>query len=90
LVYRVEIATLKSTGTALVRVVALVVGTAAADTINLTAVTAAVQVTGLAARVQVAHPEAANDTLIVNGLAGVDSFSLGAGVTSAIGVVLNQ
>jgi Ca2+-binding RTX toxin-like protein len=65
-------------------------GTGAADTINLTAVSGTVSVTGLAAQVKIAHPEAANDTLVVNGLGGVDSFSLGAGVTSAIGVVLNQ
>jgi Ca2+-binding RTX toxin-like protein len=65
-------------------------GTPAPDTINLSANAGAVVASGLAAQVQIAHPEVANDTLIINGLEGIDSFGLGAGVTSLIGVILNQ
>ena len=35
-------------------------------------------------------PEAANDTLIINGLDGVDAFGIGAGVTALIQLILNQ
>ena len=65
-------------------------GTAAPDTINVTASAGTVIASGLAAQVQIAHPEAANDTLIINGLDGVDSFSIGAGVTALIQLILNQ
>ena len=65
-------------------------GTASPDTINIAANAGAVGITGLAAQVQIAHPEVANDTLIVNGLGGIDSFSLGPGVTALIGTILNQ
>jgi Ca2+-binding RTX toxin-like protein len=65
-------------------------GTGSADTISVTANAGAVSVSGLAALVQILHPEAALDSLVVNGLAGTDLFSLGAGVTALIGVTLNQ
>jgi len=60
------------------------------DTIKITASAGVVGIAGLAAEVRIAHPEVANDKLIVNGLGGVDSFSLGPSVTSLIGVTLNQ
>jgi len=65
-------------------------GTESPDIINITASAGMVGIAGLAAQVQIAHPEVANDKLVVNGLGGVDSFSLGPGVTSLIGVTLNQ
>jgi hypothetical protein len=65
-------------------------GTALPDTINLTASGGAVVVSGLAAQVQILHPEFTNDTLILNGLGGTDSFGVGPGVATLIGVMLNQ
>jgi hypothetical protein len=65
-------------------------GTAAADTINLTANSGAVAVFGLPALVWITHPEATNDALIINGLGGNDTFLTGPGVSSLIGLTLNQ
>lgn len=65
-------------------------GTASPDVINFAANSGAVDVAGLAAQVHIAHPEAANDRLIVNGLGGTDTFNVGAGVTSLIQVTTNQ
>ncbi len=65
-------------------------GTESPDTISITASGGVVGITGLAAQVRIAHPELANDTLVVNGLGGIDSFSIGPGVTTLIGVILNQ
>jgi Ca2+-binding RTX toxin-like protein len=65
-------------------------GTPAPDTINVTASGSAVNVTGLSAQVKITGEEVANDTLIINGLDGVDTFTVGPGVTALIGVVLNQ
>jgi Ca2+-binding RTX toxin-like protein len=65
-------------------------GTAAPDTINVTANAGLVFITGLAAQVQIAHPEVANDTVIINGLDGLDSVSIGPGVTTLIGIIVNQ
>jgi hypothetical protein len=65
-------------------------GTALPDAINLTAGGGAVDVTGLAAQLHITHSEAANDSFIANGLGGTDIFSLGPGVTTLIGVTLNQ
>jgi hypothetical protein len=65
-------------------------GTASPDIIDVTANAGAVGITGLAARVQILHPEAANDTLTVNGLGGTDVITVGAGVASLIKVVVNQ
>ena len=68
----------------------IVNGTAAPDTISITANAGAVDVSGLAAQVHIAHPEVANDALIVNGLGGIDLISTGPGVTTLIGVTVNQ
>lgn len=65
-------------------------GTAAPDFINITGFAGMVQVTGLAAQVQIAHPEPASDTLVVNGLGGTNSISVGPGVTSLMNVIVNQ
>ena len=65
-------------------------GTAAADTINITANAGAVDVSGLAALVHITHPEVANDNLTVNGLAGTDTITTGAGVSALIQVTINQ
>ena len=66
-------------------------GTALPDTISITAnaLLGNVQVSGLAAFVRIEHPEASYDDLIVNGLGGTDTFSVGLGVTSLIGVTTN-
>jgi Ca2+-binding RTX toxin-like protein len=65
-------------------------GTAAADTITLTAHADAVEVAGLPALVRIRHPEVANDDVIINGLGGTDVFDIGAGVAALIGVTTNQ
>jgi hypothetical protein len=49
-----------------------------------------VSVFGLTATVRIQGSEVANDNLIVNGLAGSDTITTGAGVTGLIGVVFNQ
>ncbi len=59
-------------------------GTAAPDTIHIAANAGAVEVTGLAALVRIKHSEAANDSLIVNGLGGVDTITAGPGVAALI------
>jgi Ca2+-binding RTX toxin-like protein len=68
----------------------IVNGTAAPDTINVTANGSAVNVSGLPAGVQITGEEVANDVLTINGMGGVDTFNVGSGVTSLIGLVLNQ
>jgi hypothetical protein len=65
-------------------------GTAAPDTINITANAGAVDVSGLAALVHITHSEVANDNLTVNGLGGTDTITTGAGVTALIDVIVNQ
>jgi Ca2+-binding RTX toxin-like protein len=65
-------------------------GTAAPDTISLTASSGIVQVSGLAAIVRINHPEVANDNLTINGLGGIDNITTGPGVTTLIGVTINQ
>jgi Ca2+-binding RTX toxin-like protein len=65
-------------------------GTAAADTINITASAGVVSVSGLSAVVRIEHSEVANDDLVVNGLGGTDSITVGAGVSALIGVTTNQ
>ena len=65
-------------------------GTAAPDTINITANSGAVDIAGLIPVLHITHPEIANDSLIVNGLGGTDTFNIGPGVTSLITVVTNQ
>jgi hypothetical protein len=47
-------------------------------------------VSGLAATVRILHPEVANDDVIINGLGGVDDIITGPGVTTLIGVTVNQ
>ena len=54
-----------------------VAGTAAADVIQAISVGGTVQVNGLAAQVNISHPEAANDRIVINGLGGNDTLSGG-------------
>ncbi len=68
----------------------IVNGTAAADTIGITAAGGIVQVAGLAATVRITTPEPANDRLTVNGLGGVDTITTGPGVTTLIMLTTNQ
>jgi len=68
----------------------IVNGTAAPDTIEISAFAGLVQVTGLGPQVQIAHTEAGNDTLVVNGLGGADTINVGPGVTSLINLTVNQ
>ncbi len=68
----------------------IVNGTAAPDTINVIANGSAVNVTGLSAQVRITGEEVANDVLTINGLGGVDAFSVGPGVTGLIGLIFNQ
>ena len=49
-----------------------------------------VDVTGMAPRVRIAHSEAANDRLILNGLGGNDRFFVGAGLGALIQLTVNQ
>ncbi|MBC8003653.1 MAG: calcium-binding protein, partial [Opitutaceae bacterium] len=65
-------------------------GTAAVDAFNLTVVSGGVNVSGLAASVRITNSEAAFDTLVVHGLGGTDTFTIGTGVSSLIGVTTNQ
>jgi Ca2+-binding RTX toxin-like protein len=65
-------------------------GTAAADAFNILANSGAVDVFGLTAVLHILHPEMANDSLIVNGQGGTDTFTIGPGVTTLIGVTTNQ
>jgi hypothetical protein len=65
-------------------------GTAAPDIINLTANAGMIDLTGLVPTLQILHPDAANDSLIVNGLGGTDIFNIGSGVTALMTVVTNQ
>jgi hypothetical protein len=65
-------------------------GTAAPDTIGITANGGALDVTGLAASVQITHSEAANDSLIINGLGGVDTITQGPGVMALVMLTINQ
>ncbi len=68
----------------------IVNGTALPDTINITANAGAVEVSGLAALVRIEYPEVAYDHLTVNGLGGTDNIITGSGVTTLIGVTVNQ
>jgi hypothetical protein len=65
-------------------------GTAAPDTIDISANSGTVVVAGLAAEVDITHSEAANDSLIVNGLGGLDAITQGPGVAALIGLTINQ
>ena len=55
-----------------------VFGSAGTDVITAVALASVVQVTGLAAQINVSQPEAANDRVLLNGLAGDDTVSGGA------------
>jgi Ca2+-binding RTX toxin-like protein len=65
-------------------------GTAAPDMIDIEAVAGVVRITGLAALVQIANPEVANDTLVINALDPGDTVNVGPGVTSLINVIVNR
>ena len=65
-------------------------GTALPDTIHIAANSGAVEVSGLAASIGIAHSEGANDTLIVNGLGGADTITFDPGVLALIMLVINQ
>jgi len=67
----------------------IVNGTANPDAIQVAVNLSVVAVSGLAAVVQIAHPEPANDTLTINGLGGVDTITPGPGVTSWIMLTMN-
>ncbi|HWB02831.1 MAG TPA: hypothetical protein VG796_07375 [Verrucomicrobiales bacterium] len=62
-------------------------GTSAADNIFLSATAGVVSVSGLAATIRIQQPEVANDRLL---LSGSDTITTGPGVTSLIGVTINQ
>jgi hypothetical protein len=49
-----------------------------------------VNVSGHTPAVRITTPEVANDSLMINGLGGLDIFNVGAGVTALIGVTTNQ
>jgi Ca2+-binding RTX toxin-like protein len=85
----IDLASSAGTGDAAIDTIT-VYGTGVADTINITANAGAVDVSGLAALVRILHPEVANDSLIVNGLGGTDTFNVGPGVSALIGVTVNQ
>jgi Ca2+-binding RTX toxin-like protein len=59
-------------------------GTAAPDDVDVAANAGTVDVTGLAASVEIEHSEVANDLLKINTLAGNDDVSVGAGVAALI------
>jgi Ca2+-binding RTX toxin-like protein len=68
----------------------IVNGSNARDDIRVRADGDIVDVTGLAPRVRIAHSEAANDRLTVNGLGGNDRFFLGAGLSALILTTVNE
>ena len=68
----------------------IVNGTSSRDVIGIVASGGTAVVNGLAVQVRIDHPESANDLLTVNGLGGNDSFSIGSGLPSLIGVTVNQ
>jgi hypothetical protein len=65
-------------------------GTESPDTINVTANSGAVLITGLAAQFQITHADPTLDKLVINGLGGLDVINVGPGVTSLIQVTVNQ
>jgi Ca2+-binding RTX toxin-like protein len=65
-------------------------GTSVRDLFTISASGTMAVVSGLAAVVRIDHPEPANDTLTVNGLGGVDRFTIGSGLPALIGVTVNQ
>jgi len=65
-------------------------GTQNPDTIHVSASAGVVEVAGLSAAVRIRRSEPAGDTLTVNGLGGVDTITTGPGVTTLIGLFINQ
>jgi Ca2+-binding RTX toxin-like protein len=65
-------------------------GTASPDAFSVINNAGVIETSGLAAKVRILTPEVANDRLVLNGLGGTDTFSIGAGVTSLITVITNQ
>jgi Ca2+-binding RTX toxin-like protein len=65
-------------------------GTTNPDTIAVAAVAGAVEVTHLTTLLRIRNPEIALDSLVVNGLGGADSISVGPGVATLIAVTINQ
>jgi hypothetical protein len=64
---------------------------ASANPIDIEAVAGVVRITGLAAQVQIANPEVANDTLVINATANSgQQVTVGPGVGSLINVVVNR
>jgi hypothetical protein len=68
----------------------IVNGSNARDEVRVRADGDIVDVAGLAPRVRIAHSEAANDRLTVNGLGGNDRFFVGAGLAALIQLTVNQ
>jgi Ca2+-binding RTX toxin-like protein len=64
-------------------------GTNGNDTVAMSANAGAVDVTGLAAAVKIDHPEAANDSLLVETLAGNDTVNGGIGLAALIKVSID-
>ena len=64
-------------------------GTNGDDTINVNGDAGAVKVSGLAATVEVLHPEVANDRLDVNTLAGTDTVDAGGLAAGVIQLFVN-
>jgi Ca2+-binding RTX toxin-like protein len=65
-------------------------GTPNDDVIDIAANAGEVEVVGLAASVMIHHAESALDTLTFNGIGGVDTMTVGPGVSSLIMVNINQ
>ena len=64
-------------------------GTNNPDDIQITAIDNVVEVNGAPVTVQIAHSEAANDKLTVNGLGGADTITAGPGLAALIQLVIN-
>jgi Ca2+-binding RTX toxin-like protein len=64
-------------------------GTNNPDDIQITAIDDVVEVNGAPVTVQIAHSEAANDKLTVNGLGGADTITAGPGLAALIQLVIN-
>ena len=64
-------------------------GTNNPDDIQITPIDNVVEVNGAPVTVQIAHSEAANDTLTVNGLGGADTITAGPGLAALIQLVIN-
>jgi Ca2+-binding RTX toxin-like protein len=65
-------------------------GTSRRDDVKVSAKTGVVDVEGLPVAVRIANSEAANDSLAINGLGGVDTVRAGAAVADLISLIVNQ